>query len=588
MKKLIIVESPNKVQTIQKYLGDKYIVQASNGHIVDLSKGGEFGIGVNPNNKFKTHYSMIPNKFRFIENIISNLDNIEQIIICTDPDTEGHAIAWHIAEKLKYFNKPILRGEFHELTEQGIKNGISNLGNLDFNKFKAQETRRILDRIVGFMVSPFLINHYGMKLSAGRVQSVTTRMVIEREKEISEFKPQEYWNISVSLTKDKNNYIAKYSKKIKSKDEAEKIKLEIEYPNISESEFRAIEVVKKPKKENPPPPLTTAKMQQVMASKFSIDGERTMAAAQSLYESGYVTYIRTDSVRISDEALLNVRNWLSKNNFEIPTKPFIFKNKEAAQNAHECIRPTVLNNTPEVVNLNGDNRILYELIWKQFVSSQMCSAIYDTLNVKIEHAHSKHSFKLTGKLLVSPGYLTILENKKESKTTLPSLNKNDLLKLTDEESIVLDQKFTQPPARYNYSSLIAELENKGIGRPSTYVDIIGKITNRNYVEKQGNTYHGTELGTKITDKLSQYFEFMNYDYTALLEKQMDDISIGNIDNIHVLNNFYNSFIKTLQQAHIDNDGKICKKCGAPMYLKNGKNDVKFWGCGLYPFCRGVR
>jgi DNA topoisomerase-1 len=584
MKTLIIVESPTKTQAIQKYLGDNYLVYASNGQIVDLAKGGRFGIGVNPNANFKTFYHLIPEKVHFLDKIISQVDIIEKIIICTDPDTEGHGIAWHISQSLKHLKKPIMRAEFHEITEHGIREGLKNSREIDVNQYKAQETRRVLDRIVGFMVSPFLINYYHTNLSAGRVQSVATRLVVEREREIANFEPQEYWNLSARIAKADLVFNAKYQGKLKNKEEAEKTKSELEQPSITDSEFIVSTVTKKAKKEQPDPPLTTARIQQLMASKFGIDGERTMAAAQSLYELGFVTYIRTDSVRISDVALSNVREWLQTNNFEIPNKPNVFKNKDSAQNAHECIRPTDLNNTPDKINLSDDVRALYKLIWTYFVASQMCPAVYDTLDIKINHKLSKHLFKVAGKVLVEPGYLALLEGKEKSNDVLPTVDKNDVLKLVDEKSIEIEQKFTQPPHRYNYASLIKELESRGIGRPSTYVDIIGKITNRHYVEKQGNTYYGTKLGDEITSLLSKYFDFMNYDYTANLEQQMDEISCGKISNLDVLNDFYKSFRNKLKDAHVENGGKVCQKCSAPMYLKPGRNDTKFWGCALYPFC----
>ena len=587
MKTLIIVESPGKIQAIQKYLGNDYSVYASNGQIVDLAKGGRFGIGVNPNAGFKTFYHLIPDKVHFLDKIIGQVDNIEKIVICTDPDTEGHGIAWHIAQNLRHLKKPIWRAEFHEITEQGIKDGLKNIREVDANQYKAQETRRVLDRIVGFMVSPFLINYYHTNLSAGRVQSVATRLVVEREREINNFEPQEYWNLSAQIAKEKLVFNAKYQGKLKTKEEAEKVKSEVEQPSIADSEFVVSSIVKKPKKEQPDPPLTTARMQQLMASKFGVDGEKTMVAAQNLYELGLVTYIRTDSVRISDVALDNVRRWLKSNKFDVPNKPNVFKNKDSAQNAHECIRPTNLDNTPDKINLSSDVKSLYKLIWTHFVASQMCPAVYDTVDIKINHKTSNHLFKVAGKVLVDPGYLALLEGKEKSTETLPTVEKNDVLRLVNDKSVELEQKFTQPPHRYNYASLIKELESRGIGRPSTYVDIIGKITNRHYVEKQGNTYYGTKLGDEITSLLSKYFDFMNYDYTANLEKQMDEISCGKINNLDVLASFYDSFKHKLKDAHLENGGKVCHKCGAPMYLKPGRNETKFWGCSLYPFCDSV-
>jgi DNA topoisomerase I len=584
LKTLIIVESPNKIDSIKKYLDDTYEVYASSGQIMDLAKGGRFGIGVNPLANFKTYYCLIPSKIGFLDKIISNVDSIEKILIASDPDTEGEGIAWHVAQSLKHLNKPMFRAEFHEITKEGIAHGLANTTELDINKFKAQETRRVLDRIVGFMVSPFLMNYYSTNLSAGRVQSVATRMVIERESDINEFEPQEYWNIGVNLTKDNKSIFAKCQSKVKSKEDAEKMKVELESPSIAESVFEAVSVSRKPKKEQPEPPLTTARMQQLMSSKHGVDGEITMQAAQSLFELGLVTYIRTDSVRISDGALDNVRQWLQESKIEIPTKPNIFKNKGAAQDAHECIRPTNLTNLPENIHLSTDVKTLYKLIWTHFVSSQMCPAVYDTLDVKISHVASGHKFKVSGKVLVSAGYLALLEGKVKSDDELPAINESDKFKLIDNKSVILEQKFTQPPARYNYATLLKELENKGIGRPSSYVEIISKITSRNYVEKQGNTYYGTKLGSEITGLLQKYFDFMQYDYTSELEKQMDEVSLGNMNSLDVLSNFYSTFRSKLRDAHLATGGKVCEKCAAPMYQKPGRNETKFWGCSLYPFC----
>ncbi len=584
-KTIIIVESPGKVQSIQKYLGEQYIVCASNGQIVNLAKGSKYGIGVNPLDKFKAFYTLMPDKVYFLDKIISNIDIIDKIIICTDPDTEGHGIAWHIADKLKHLQKPIFRAEFHEITQEGIAEGLKHISDIDFNKFKAQETRRVLDRLVGFMVSPFLINSYGSNLSAGRVQSVATRMVFEREQEIKKFDPKEYWNISVNLIKDTQSFIAKYQGKVKSAEVANQIKFDIEQPTILDSIFKVSTVVKKPKKENSIPPLTTAKMQQVMASKYGFEGERTMATAQSLYESGYITYMRTDSVRASDTALTNVREWLANNKFDIPTKPNTFKNKDAAQNAHECIRPTNLNNIPDKMSIGEDTKLLYKTIWIYFVSSQMCPAVYDTLDVKITHELSKHQFKLTGKLLVSPGYLSILEDRVISKNTFPTINVDDLFKLIDSKSICLEQKFTQPEARYNYASLIKELESKGIGRPSTYCSIVDTIIKRNYVSKNANnSYYATEMGEKITLLLANYFNFLEYNYTSKLEERMDKISNGEVDYLDVLNDFYSQFSQDLQKLVLANNGKICCKCNSPMYLRNYDN-TSYWQCALQPFCK---
>lgn len=583
-KTILIVESPGKVENIQKYLGDTYEVIASFGHINELAKSGRYGIGVNPLNKFEVFYTLMPDKVHFLDKIISNSDNIDRIILATDEDLEGEAIAHAISENVKHLNKPIFRAHFHEITKFGIEDGISRLTQINELKCKAQQARRSADRIVGFLVSPFLINKFSTKLSAGRVQSVATRIITEREQDITKFKPQEYWNISANLTKDKQFFIAKYTGKVKSQEVAEKIKSELEQPNIQNSIFQTISIIKKPKKEGSPPPLTTSKMQQVMASQYGIEGEQTMQAAQQLYEMGHITYMRTDSVRISDIALVSAREWLTSNKFDIPVKPNTFSNKDKSQDAHECIRPTNINNAPAKMNLAEDMQLLYKTIWTYFVSSQMPPAIYDTLDVKIIHPLSKHQFRLTGKLLVSAGYLALLENRNVSTNVLPSVNNGDQFYLQDDKSIILEQKFTQPPARFTYASLIKELENKGVGRPSTFTTIVSTILNRGYISKKDNVYYGTEMGEKITELLKQYFDFLQYDFTSDLEMQMDKISIGEANYLDVLNEFYDKFSKNLQSLVLENGGKICPKCNSPMYLRTFDN-ASYWQCALSPFCR---
>lgn len=588
MKKIyIIIESPGKVETIKQYISNNYEIIASYGHITELAKGGRYGIGVNPIDNFKAYYMLMKDKMPFLDKIISNADNIDKIILATDDDIEGHSISWHISKYIRHLNIPIYRCIFNEITKNGIENGLNNLSELDINKYHAANVRRILDRIVGFMVSPFLINYYGDNLSAGRVQSVAARMIIEREQEINCFNPEEYWVIIASLVKEQQIFTAKFQGKIKNKMAAEKIKLELEQPTIYNSVFKISSLKKKPKKEYPDPPLNTAKLQQIMATKFGMEGERTMAAAQRLYEAGLVSYIRTDSIRAADTAIKTLRAWLNTNNLEVPVRSYLYKNKDAAQDAHECIRPTDINKTPKTMNLYGDELDLYRTVWNYFVASQMVPAVYDTLDAKVLHELSGHQFKITGKLLVEPGYLYVLEGKSKSNNILPNLNNEDLLKLVDDKSICFEQKFTQASPRFTYASLVKELESNGVGRPSTFAAISSTILNRGYVIKKGNTYHGTLLGEKINGILKQYFDFLAYDYTALLEKQMDDIALGKLNHLEVLNDFYSNFKNKLKKAHLDNDGKICDKCGAPMYLRIGKYS-KFWNCALFPFCSSVK
>lgn len=582
-KTLIIVESPGKIKTIQKYLGDEYIVAASFGHIVDLAKGGKFGIGVDVIHNYKTYYTLLPDKLSKLDNIINIAIDCDKIIICSDPDLEGEAIAYALANKLEHLNKPIFRAQFNEITKEGVQQGLKNYGQLNKLKADAQETRRVLDRIVGFMVSPFLINYYGTNLSAGRVQSVTTKLIVDREKEISSFIPKENWNLLINLNKDNKDFSIKLQSKIKNKEEALKFKEIL----LSDNNLIVDSIVSKSKKEKPPAPLTTAKLQQIISSKFGMSGDEIVAAAQNLYELGYCSYIRTDSTRISDTALKMVREWLTNNNLKLPKTPNVFKNKDASQDAHECLRPTVVNNLPDQIALSGNEQIMYKVIWSYFVASQMEPAIFDINEIIIKHPKSGSLFKISGKVLIEPGFLQILKDSLPTdKNNLPELYKEEKFSF-NENQIKLEQKFTQPPPRYNYATLIAELENKGIGRPSTYNNIVTKISDRKYVEKDGNVFYPTELGNKVCDLLSNYFNFMSYDYTASLEQELDNISLGKCESKTIIDNFFKSFKNTLCKAHTDCGGKLCDICGLPINKRLLASGDQLLSCFASPFCKNL-
>lgn len=587
MKTLIIVESPSKADKIQNYLGKDYVVMASKGHITDLAKGGAHGLGVDVNNNFKPRYVLMDDKVATLDSLLQAAKSVDQIFVASDPDREGEAIAWHLANRLEDVGKPIKRMVFNEIKKDKLLKAIKNVRDIDMDLFHAQEARRILDRLVGFTASPFLINFFGPKLSAGRVQSVVTRMVIDREREIESFVPEEFWTIQVSLSQDsKNGFITKYNAKITDQNIALKLKDKLSAPN---SEYIVTEVLAEEEKRSPNAPLVTSTLQQIMSKRHGFGAGRTMKAAQSLYESGYCTYIRTDSVRVSDDALKEARDHLSANNLNIPKKANSFKNKDTAQDAHECIRPSDLTLVPgeNFAIIDLDEKLVYETIWKYFLSSQMLPAVFNTLKVTAQHKlDSTLEVKASGRALKDKGYLEMLDIVDDSKIEIPNLQKGDILKLFGNNSVKLEKKQTQPSPRFSEDKLIKELVNRNIGRPATYADLLSKITTRNYVEKKGNVYHATELGKKIIDVLTQFFNFMDYDYTSKMEHQLDEIESGKVNHIDMLKNFYPSYKKELDAAYINYGGSMCLKCGSPMVTRISKaSNEKFLACSAYPKCK---
>lgn len=576
MKSLIIVESPTKIDKISKLLKsskDEYVALASYGHICDLAKGGQYGIGIDIKNNFKPTYLLMKDKITVLQNIIDAAQKSDQIILLTDGDFEGESIAHHISRYLKSSGKKILRGVLKEITEKGIKDCFNSLSEIDMNVVYAQETRRILDRIVGFIVSPYLCNEYQKDkfggLSAGRVQSVVVRMICDQESTIQSFKAEEYWNIFANFSTQNNKiFSTKLNNKINNKKDAEEIVNIIKEKN----DFYVSSIENKDEKVKPQPPMTTASLQQIMARKFSMSPEETMSSAQTLYENGYCTYIRTDSVRAADEAIDNARDWMKKNNLSYPKKPNVYKTKSSAQDAHECIRPSNLSNNPnEALSMSKNDKEVYKIIWQYFVASQMNPAIWSTLKVKISSkSNSKISFYASGKVLKEKGYLEIFGDIDEGRIDIPNLSKDEELKITG--NIKSEQKFTQPPPRYNDAILIKELENRQIGRPSTFAEIIKKISGRNYVEKQGATYRPTELGKKITKVLTDNFSFLDYNFTANLEDLLDKIAAGETSRDKVLKDFFASFNDDMIKiTSKNNNSKLkCKKCNNIMNERDGK------------------
>jgi DNA topoisomerase-1 len=584
MKTLVIVESPAKAVKIQEYLGKDYIVLASKGHITDLAKGGRFGLGVDVEKDFHPHYVLMEDKVDTLDALLNAAKKCDQIFIASDPDREGEAIAWHLEQRLTDVGKPIKRVVFNEIKKAKILKAVKEPRDVDINLFHSQEARRILDRLVGFMASPFLMNFFGPKLSAGRVQSVVTRMVIDREREIEAFIPEEFWTIQVILSKDaKTGFATKFTGRPTNQKDAMAAKA-----ILGKSPYVISEVSSDEEAKYPQPPLVTSTLQRIMSKEHGFSADKTMKIAQSLYENGYCTYIRTDSVRVGDEALEEVRKWLTDNKHQVPKKAAVYKNKDASQDAHECIRPSDLTLLPNdnYAMADPDEKLVYEVIWKQFVASQMMPSIYDTMKVTAHvQGDKKTEVKTSGKALKSKGYLEILGIEDDSKIEIPLLHVGDVCQLFGNIPVQLEKKSTQAPARFSEDKLIKELVNKNIGRPATYADLLSKITTRNYVEKRGSVFHATDLGKKITDELIQFFTFMDYNYTAKMEQQLDEIEGGKVNHIDMLKKFYPEFKTQLDKAYLGHGATMCPKCGSPMSVRATKTGDKFMGCSGYPKCK---
>ena len=589
-KTLVIVESPAKAHSIQNYLGNNYIVKASKGHITELAKGGKHGLGVDIDNNFKPRYVLMNDKLDVMDDLLAAAKQVDNILVASDPDREGEAIAWHLADRLQDVGKPIKRVVFGEIKKSVVQKAIKNPRDIDLNLFHSQEARRILDRLVGFTASPFLMNFFGStpSLSAGRVQSVVTRMIIDREREIENFVPETFWTIQVNLTDGTSGFATKFNGKLTDEATAKTVKASLTHPD-----YLISEVVSAEEKKFPQAPLVTSTLQRIMSKQHSFDAARTMKAAQSLYESGYCTYIRTDSVRVGDEALEEVRKWIQDQKHELPKKPYSYKNREAAQDAHECIRPSDINMLPwdNYAVIDPDEKLVYETIWRHFVASQMMPAIYDTLSVTAHPTNdSKTKVKTSGKALKSNGFLDILGISDATSIDIPNLTVGQTVQLdSGKNSVRMEKKQTQPPPRYSEDKLIKELVIKNIGRPATYAELLSRITLRNYVEKRGQVFHATDLGKTITDELVKYFTFMDYNYTAKMEQQLDEIEQGKVQHIDMLKKFYPGYKDELNRAYIGHGTEECDLCGSPMVARKAKSDgSSFLACTTFPKCRNTK
>ena len=606
--KLIIVESPAKANTIKKFLGGSTKVVASMGHIRDLPKSK---MGVDIEHDFEPEYINIRGKGDLIKSLKKDAKNAKKVYLATDPDREGEAIAWHLAHILEIPEDSVCRVTFNEITKETVKESIKNPRKIDMNLTDAQQARRVLDRIVGYKISPLLWKKVRRGLSAGRVQSVAVKLIVDREEEIEAFIPQEYWNIYARLLekKSKKDFTAKFygkdGKKIEihSKEEVDDILKKIE-----NGKYVVTDVKKAEKKRNPAPPFTTSTMQQEASRKLGFTLKKTMSVAQGLYEGvsvgekgtvGLITYMRTDSTRISEEARAAAKKQITKNYGENYYENRYFKTKENAQDAHEGIRPTYVDLEPDKIKefLSNDQYKLYKLIYNRFLASQMATAIYDTVSANIDV--NSYNFKANGQTLRFKGFMTLYveteDNKKEEEdVSIPELAINEEL---EKEKIDTKQSFTEPPARYTEASLVKTLEEKGIGRPSTYSPTITTILERRYIEKEQKQLVPTELG-KIVNKLlcENFADVINVEFTAKVETEFDNIAEGQEDWKKMIGEFYGPFEENVERVekeleHVELVDEVsdipCDKCGRMMVYKYGRFG-KFLACPGYPECKNTK
>ena len=606
---LVVVESPTKVKTIKKFLGKDFDVVASMGHIKDLPKST---LGIDLEKDFEPTYKIIEARKKTIDELKKAAKNAQNIYLAPDPDREGEAIAWHISEVINAKNKNIYRVLFNDLTKNTVLAAINSPSQLDFNKYEAQQTRRILDRLVGYQISPVLWDKVKRGLSAGRVQSVAVRMICEREDEINKFVPEEYWNL---LAKFEGSNPPPFDAKLLKIDEKKaKVVNGEQAAKLVESLRKASFVVekleKKELKRSPLAPFTTSKLQQEASRWLRFSAKKTMSVAQKLYEGielgkdgsvGLITYMRTDSYRIADEALIAVRDYIKENYSSeyLPHKPHTYKNAQKAQDAHEAIRPSTMTYTPLNIKgcLSADEFKLYQLIWNRFVASQMNPAIFDQTTIDISGANC--IFRAQGQILKFPGFTIVYTEGKDEKEEngldklLPDVKEKEKLKLLN---LNTEQKFTQPPPRFSEASLVRELEEKGIGRPSTYAAILSTIQDREYARLEKGKFFPTELGTIVTELLVKSFPtVLDMAFTADMENKLDMIEDGASKRVKTLHDFYHLFAQELNKAKDEMRNVkqeetptdiVCEKCQSPMIIKWGKNG-RFLACSNYPSCKNT-
>ena len=611
MSDLVIVESPAKAKTIKKYLGSGYEVIASMGHVRDLP---ENRLSVDIKHDFKPKYEVIKGKEKLVEELTKMAGKSDHVYLATDPDREGEAISWHLAYLLNLSLEDKNRVTFNEITKTGVSNGMNQPREIDLDLVNAQQARRILDRLVGYKLSPFLSQKIRRGLSAGRVQSVAVRMIVDREAEIQAFKPEEYWTIDAkcipqgsrkqfpaSFYGDENGKI-----KITTEDQANGILEE-----LKDKEFIITKVKKGTRRKSPAPPFITSTLQQEASRKLGFQARRTMKAAQELYEGieikgmgavGLITYMRTDSLRISEDAIKDAGDYIRERWGEkyLPDKPRHFKSRANAQDGHEAIRPSMPSLSPADVkdSLSNDQYKLYKLIWERFIACQMANCIQSTMQADI--TAGRYIFKASGYTVTFDGYTVLYEESKdeakESEGALPPLEKDMKVRIKE---LLPNQHFTQPPPRFTEASLIKALEEYGIGRPSTYAATITTITSREYVVREGKTLKPTELGEVSTQLMKERFpKIVNLKFTAQMEKELDTVEEGKTQWVDILHEFYGDFDKTLKKAKEEMQGVkiqlkedetdiICEKCGRKMVIKTGRYG-KFIACPGYPECKNIK
>ena len=603
--KLVIVESPAKANTIKKFLGGKSKVVASMGHIRDLPKSK---MGINIENDFEPEYINIRGKSSLINSLKKDAKNAKQVYLATDPDREGEAIAWHLAYILGIDEKSVCRVTFNEITKEAVKNGINNPRVIDLNLTDAQQARRVLDRIVGYKISPVLWKKVKRGLSAGRVQSVAVKLIVDREEEISKFIPEEYWNINLiasdKKTKTKFNckFVGKNGKKIElhSKEDVDNVLKELDG-----AKYTVVDVKKGERKRNPAPPFTTSTLQQDASRKLNFALKKTMSVAQGLYEgiklpkigeTGLITYMRTDSTRISNEARLAAKEYIESTYGKNYYENRFYKTKSDAQDAHEAIRPSHIELTPDSIkdSLTNDQYKLYKLIYNRFMASLMAPAVYDTVTVSIDG--NSYNFKANGQTIKFKGYMSLYieTEEKEEFEIIPELDIGEEVK---KEKIESKQSFTEPPARYTEASLVKTLEEKGIGRPSTYAPTITTILARRYIEKVQKQLIPTDLGIIVNRLLIENFsDVINVEFTAKMEEEFDKIAEGNEKWKKVIREFYTPFEQNVKKVeeeleHVKLEDEVsdvpCEKCGRMMVIKYGKFG-KFLACPGYPECKNAK
>jgi DNA topoisomerase-1 len=610
-KGLVIVESPAKVKTLQKFLGQDYIVKASVGHVKDLPEGE---LGVDLEKDFQPEYVTIPGKVRVIKELKKASKEVDSIFLGPDPDREGEAIAWHVAEEIGGEGKAIYRILFNEITRNAVLDAIAHPGKLQKPKFEAQQARRILDRLVGYQLSPILWEKVRQGLSAGRVQSVAVRIVCDRESEIERFTSEEYWSLTATLKGASSPlpFDAKLSRwkgkkvKLSTGDEAGAIQTALD-----KASYAVSRIVQQEKQRHPLPPFITSRLQQEANRKLSFPAQKTMRVAQTLYEGieigdqgtvGLITYMRTDSPRVATEAIHQVRGWITGRFGEefLPSKPNLYKSRKGAQEAHEAIRPTSMELDPERVkpHLDKDHWALYKLIWDRFVASQMASAVFLQTTIEIEAGEGL--FTASGSVPLFQGFMALYVEAEDARENgdqeglLPALSEKEVLELL---GLAPRQHFTQPPPRFSEATLIRELEEKGIGRPSTYATILTTIKQKEYVKMEKGKFHPTELGLLVNELLVGNFpDILDVAFTAQMEENLDKIEEGEKGWVDTLREFYAPFRKDLELARVSmRDVKreqiptdeVCERCGSKMVKRWGKRGF-FLACPQYPKCRYTR